>query len=971
MKPKNLLTLPAIFALFSLPAVGDVITPVGATSTTGIGGTDPRDDIAQAINSSGLVDVSDPSSELDDTHTSGFGTDYWMSENGSPAAGGEVLEFDLGSPFDVNGLYYWAYNRTADRSMRTFDISYSTDGGTTFTTPVSAASLGMADWTIGLSTNTVSTVESRSFNTTLAGVTNIRFSNLQNYGSTSYYTLAEIRFEGTVPAAGTVDADTSTVEASPSAVLADGTSASTITVTLKDASGVPVGSEDVTLANTSGPGTPTISPSATQTTDATGVATFTVSSNTVGTEVFTATSSTDSVTVTQTASVDFQSPVVDAGNSSVSASPTSVPANDVSTSTVTVMLRNGGGLVLPGKLVSLAGDGENDVTPAGTATTDANGEATFTVKSGTAGLETFTATSEAVTITATAGVDFSEVPSGGYITPTGATSTSTVGSPRTIDKAIDGSGLTDVLDPSSVLDDSHAYDTSAYWLSASTAVSAGDEELTFNLGGSFDVDKVYYWTYERDGDRNLRTFDISFSTDGGGTFSTPVPAASLNMADWAIGGNDRAPSFARTATFDTLSGITHIRFSNLQNHGDPSYFALYELRFGGPPVPALITDFQAEGAAGTINQAAKTITVEVPFGTDLSNLAPTFTLSSGDCIPASGSPPSPTFAVQNPATYTVTDTATDPDTVNTYTVTVTVGPEPPPTLVIDLGAGTTIEAGEFISGGPIGLPLPTTLPTGSILRSIAFNDVTLTATDSGSDGNYASDLTVLLGPPGTAGGDFSLAVTSVGANQDFGVVGDTLVWSGGNDGIGTSLTETKTDADWTGDIDLATTALFLGNGYRGFGWETPQGGTWTGTITLTYDDVGTGTSYAGWSGGAAAEDDTNGDGVANAVAYALGAADVNENAIGLLPAFDNSDPANFVFTFDRSDAAETDASTTITVEYGTDLSGWTAAPNAGDGVTVDDSGASVGGLTPVVVTIPKTVATDGKLFARLKVAVSP
>ena len=106
----------------------------------------------------------------------------------------------------------------------------------------------------------------------------------------------------------------------------------------------------------------------------------------------------------------------------------------------------------------------------------------------------------------------------------------------------------------------------------------------------------------------------------------------------------------------------------------------------------------------------------------------------------------------------------------------------------------------------------------------------------------------------------------------------------------------------------------------------------------------------------------------NAVAYALGAADVDENAIGLLPTLDNSGPSNIVFTFDRSDAAEADTSTTITVEYGSDLSGWTTAVNGENGVSIDESGASVGGLTPVIVTIPKS---GGKLFARLKVVVAP
>ena len=58
---------------------------------------------------------------------------------------------------------------------------------------------------------------------------------------------------------GPVSAAQSTVSASPTSVIADGSTTSTITVTLKDASGNPVAGKTVSLAKTSGPGTPTIS----------------------------------------------------------------------------------------------------------------------------------------------------------------------------------------------------------------------------------------------------------------------------------------------------------------------------------------------------------------------------------------------------------------------------------------------------------------------------------------------------------------------------------------------------------------------------------------------------------------------------------------------------------------------------------------------------------------------------------------
>ena len=85
---------------------------------------------------------------------------------------------------------------------------------------------------------------------------------------------------------------------------------------------------------------------------------------------------------------------------------------------------------------------------------------------------------------------------------------------------------------------------------------------------------------------------------------------------------------------------------------------------------AIITAFGIPGSAGVINQAAKSIALTVPYGTVMATLAPTFTLTSGSCNQTSGSPPSPTFAVQNPATYKVIDGTT----TNNYVVTVSVTP---------------------------------------------------------------------------------------------------------------------------------------------------------------------------------------------------------------------------------------------------------------------------------------------------------
>jgi autotransporter-associated beta strand protein len=134
---------------------------------------------------------------------------------------------------------------------------------------------------------------------------------------------------------------------------------------------------------------------------------------------------------------------------------------------------------------------------------------------------------------------------------------------------------------------------------------------------------------------------------------------------------------------------------------------------------------------------------------------------------------------------------------------------------------------------------------------------------------------------------------------------------------------------------------------------------------------GGGPTYASWSGGAAANVDTNGDGVDNGVAWALGAADPSANAIGLLPTLDNtSDPTYVIFTFNRSDDAQADPSTTITAEYGNDLVGWTTAVDDNDNVEIEVTDSSP--KDTVVVKLKRaTLGSSGKLFARLNVVITP
>jgi Bacterial Ig-like domain (group 1). len=103
-------------------------------------------------------------------------------------------------------------------------------------------------------------------------------------------------------------------------------------------------------------------------------------------------------------------PPADAANSTTSASPGSVVANGVSTSTITVTIKDSTSTVIAGKTVALSCTGSPVVTGL-SVVTDGSGQATFSVKDSTIQSVTCTASvpEDAVTVTQTAGITFTGV----------------------------------------------------------------------------------------------------------------------------------------------------------------------------------------------------------------------------------------------------------------------------------------------------------------------------------------------------------------------------------------------------------------------------------------------------------------------------------------------------------------------------------------------------------------------------------
>ncbi|MGE7274104.1 Ig-like domain-containing protein [Brevibacillus panacihumi] len=104
--------------------------------------------------------------------------------------------------------------------------------------------------------------------------------------------------------AGATDSTMSTLQASPTRVVADGTSTSTLTVHLKDQHGNGIAGHDVSLSQ--GSGRSTIAP-ATATTDANGIAAFRVSSRTAEKVTYSAKDLDENLTLAQTAQITFTS----------------------------------------------------------------------------------------------------------------------------------------------------------------------------------------------------------------------------------------------------------------------------------------------------------------------------------------------------------------------------------------------------------------------------------------------------------------------------------------------------------------------------------------------------------------------------------------------------------------------------------------------------------------------------------------
>ncbi|MCP5543531.1 MAG: tandem-95 repeat protein, partial [Akkermansiaceae bacterium] len=155
-------------------------------------------------------------------------------------------------------------------------------------------------------------------------------------------------------------------------------------------------------------------------------------------------------------------------------------------------------------------------------------------------------------------------------------------------------------------------------------------------------------------------------------------------------------------------------------------------------------------------------------------------------------------------------------------------------------------------------------------------------------------------------------------------------------------------------------------------------------VTITVNEVA-GDGWEEWlteNGitGAGAGVDSDDDSISNAVEYVIGGNPAGQNDTGLLPTAATvlADPDNdtnnspyLVFTYRRTDRANDDPLVTIGVQWSTSLTGsWSAATDGVDGVVIlTDDNHYEAGIDRVRVYIPRSLAVNGKLFARLGVEI--
>ena len=364
---------------------GTVGVPADSPNATAVGGSTPTGTPAAAT---GGATWWDGTSSTPPTGQGGYGTSRYFPhpsyQDGLTSATGRSVPDVAMTANPADGITVCQ----ADAGGCPNGLSY---GGTSLAAPEMAAGAALLDYALGRDVGNLDTVLYP-----LASGDPGAFDSASRMGSDFAHVGLGVPDMLAVKAAvggeqsGAVDRTTSTVAAFPQ-VPADGHTTGSVLVALFDKDDQPVAGKTVTLAAGTGCHV-TVSP-ASGPSNANGEVTFTVTDTTVETCTFTATDTTDGVTLPTTPTVNFVSPPATSGSFTVS--PDDVPANGTASATVTVHLQSATARPASGKTVSITEGGGHAVitgTGATPGVTDTAGTATFSVTDYTAETVTLSAT---------------------------------------------------------------------------------------------------------------------------------------------------------------------------------------------------------------------------------------------------------------------------------------------------------------------------------------------------------------------------------------------------------------------------------------------------------------------------------------------------------------------------------------------------------------------------------------------------
>ena len=503
-----------------------------------------------------------------------------------------------------------------------------------------------------------------------------------------------------------------------------------------------------------------------------------------------------------------------------------------------------------------------------------------------------------------------------------------------------------------------------------------------NNSGAAATNTVWFkWTCPADGDL---TFMTHGSTNGASEWDSVIglyTGTAVNALT-PIGGPQDG-DVPEAMTRPVIGGTTY--YIQLAGYGNEvATNILLTWSFLVPQADVLT--FGPGATVGTVVANAATISWNVPLGSNLATLAPTFTLSPGATCKVGGSPvvSGDVVNLTNPVAFVVTAAGASP-IVNTYTVTA-IPTHPTGIIHVSYESGS-IPAASTLVGPAGGLGQSWNQPTSSSGSGLFDSVGTATSvgwsnTDMGGIDNWGTPALTML----TSG----MSNFTKGASQQFVINGLTVgasynVWiasqqPNGEQAKGDWSTPNTTSTVGSQPIDATvaqnTSTWEAGNNYVYFDHVLVNGSgqlVFNGLSASGYrlpvngfqlvPNAPPATDYGTWAATYLPTDvsvptaDSDGDGMTNQQEYAFALNPTSGSSVNPITVPLNATAGTFSYAC-REQAL---TGLTYTVWTSTDLATWTV-----DAGAVQTAGAPAAGVQTVAVTLSPALLTAPKLFVRVK-----